>query len=71
MAWVVFQRPQRGGPCGTYPSGEHARHVKLTDRAVAELRSDRASGMLLRELCSKYGIGMSHASRLVRKTVRS
>jgi hypothetical protein len=46
--------------------GERHPRAKLTAEQVAEIRKLRSSGMLLRELAARFGIGTSYAGEVAR-----
>lgn len=54
---------------GTRQNGENNGFAKLTDAAVIDIRDQVAAGATQRSMAKKYGIGETHASRIVKRTV--
>jgi hypothetical protein len=54
------------GRHGCAPAGEASPHAKLSDRQVAAMREDHASGASFKALGRAYGVSYVHASRVCR-----
>lgn len=48
-------------------TGQNNGRAKLTRREVEDIRAERVGGLTLRALASRYGVGMSTISRVVRR----